>query len=126
MFSLSIHPMLIATSFGANSYAIFTTTGCNWYGFGAMFFGCLSMVIHGSISLVRCLPIVQSDFGQQLSIRRTLLLLTINVIYSGTFAIAPVLGWGRYEHFEYGCCIAFSDNSLNVRSYVITALIAVF
>ena len=27
MFSLSIHPMLIATSFGANSYTIFTTTG---------------------------------------------------------------------------------------------------
>ncbi len=27
MFSLSIHPMLIATSFGANSYTIFTVTG---------------------------------------------------------------------------------------------------
>ena len=27
MFSLSIHPMLIATSFGANSFTIFTTTG---------------------------------------------------------------------------------------------------
>ena len=27
MFSLSIHPMLIATSFGVNSYTIFTTTG---------------------------------------------------------------------------------------------------
>ena len=40
--------------------------------------------------------------------------------------LAPVVGWGRYEHFEYGCCIAFSDNSPNVRSYVITALIAVF
>ena len=39
---------------------------------------------------------------------------------------APVLGWGRFEHFEYGCCIAFSDRSLNVRSYVITTLIAVF
>ena len=31
MFSLSIHPMLIATSFGANSYAIFTTTGQSYY-----------------------------------------------------------------------------------------------
>ena len=27
MFSLAIHPMLIATSFGANSYQIFTTSG---------------------------------------------------------------------------------------------------
>ena len=27
MFSLSIHPMLIATSFGADTYTIFTITG---------------------------------------------------------------------------------------------------
>ena len=27
MFSLAIHPMLIATSFGANSYQIFSTSG---------------------------------------------------------------------------------------------------
>ena len=33
MFSLSIHPMLIATSFGANSYAIFTTTGQLYCGY---------------------------------------------------------------------------------------------
>ena len=103
MFSLAIHPMLIATSFGANSYQIFSssgegkvkvlyvivvsTPGCNWYGFGAMFFGCLSMVIHGSISLVRCLPIVQPYSVHQLSLRPTLLLLSLNVIYSGIFAL---------------------------------------
>ena len=40
--------------------------------------------------------------------------------------LAPVLGWGRYETFEYGCCIAFSDPSTNVRSYVVTALVSVF
>ena len=27
MFSLAIHPMLIATSFGANSYKIFSSSG---------------------------------------------------------------------------------------------------
>ena len=104
MFSLAIHPMLIATSFGANSYQIFSssgevkvkipfiwiicfTPGCNWYGFGAMFFGCLSMVIHGSISLVRCLPIVKPYSVHQLSVRATLLLLSLNVLYSGIFAL---------------------------------------
>ena len=102
MFSLAIHPMLIATSFGANSYKIFSSSGegkvpdiisfffspgCNWYGFGAMFFGCLSMVIHGSISLVRSLPIVQPYSVQKLSLRPTLLLLSLNVFYSGIFAL---------------------------------------
>ena len=104
MFSLAIHPMLIATSFGANSYQIFSnsgeskgklqesaekvlTAGCNWYGFGAMFFGCLSMVIHGSISLVRSLPILQPYNVHKLSLRATLLLLSLNVIYSGIFAL---------------------------------------
>ena len=29
MFSLAIHPMLIATSFGANSFSVFTTSGGN-------------------------------------------------------------------------------------------------
>ena len=48
------------------------------------------------------------------------------MIYFNWHNLAPVLGWGRYEHFEYGCCIAFSDPSLNSRSFVITALIAVF
>lgn len=70
-----------------------TVSGCNWYGFGAMFFGCLSMVIHGSISLVRCLPIVHPNFGYQATIRGTILLLGTNVVYSGIFAFgkAPTL-----------------------------------
>ena len=33
-------------------------SGCNWYGFGAVFFGCLSMIIHGGISVVRYLSIL--------------------------------------------------------------------
>ena len=47
-------------------------------------------------------------------------------LYCTVCTAAPIVGWGRYEHFEYGCCIAFSDPSLNSRSYVVTALIAVF
>ena len=27
--------------------------GCNWYGFGAIFFGCLSMMMHGTVSFSR-------------------------------------------------------------------------
>ena len=58
-----------------------------------MFFGCLSMVIHGSISLVRCLPIVHPNFGYQQTIRGTVLLLGTNVVYSGIFAFgkAPTI-----------------------------------
>ena len=65
-------------------------TGCNWYGFGAMFFGCLSMVIHGSISLVRCLPVTSSNFGHGPTIRSTILILAINIVYAGLFAMGEI------------------------------------
>lgn len=35
---------------------------------------------------------------------------------------APVLGWGRYETFEYGCTLAFHDPSMNMRSYCLIAM----
>ena len=38
-FSILIHPMLIATSFGADTSSLFGTSGCHWYGFVAVFFG---------------------------------------------------------------------------------------
>ena len=40
--------------------------------------------------------------------------------------LAPVIGWGRYETFEYGCTLAFHDPSLNLRSYVVFALFTMF
>ena len=60
-----VHPLLIASNFGQDVTWLFnktgqnflgilekpqlncsvnTLSGCNWYGFGAVFFGCLSMV----------------------------------------------------------------------------------
>ena len=39
---------------------------------------------------------------------------------------APILGWGRYETFEFGCTIAFHDNDIKIRSYVVTLLVTVF
>jgi hypothetical protein len=38
---------------------------------------------------------------------------------------APVLGWGRFETFEFGCTVAFHDPGMGVRSYVITMFIFV-
>ena len=35
------------------------------------------------------------------------------------YFLAPILGWGRYETFEFGCTVAFHDPSLYVRSYVL-------
>ena len=45
------------------------------------------MVIHGSISLVRCLPVINPDLGRQPTIRTTVFLLLTNVIYAGIFAL---------------------------------------
>jgi hypothetical protein len=31
----------------------FFTAGCDWYGFGAVFFGCSSLFLHGTIGFTR-------------------------------------------------------------------------
>ena len=42
-----------------------------------------------------------------------------------SIAIAPIIGWGRYETFEYGCTLAFHDPSLNFRSYVLFTMVVI-
>ena len=39
---------------------------------------------------------------------------------------APILGWGRYQTFEFGCTVAFHDSNPLVRSYVVTLFLIVF
>ncbi|XP_059093783.1 opsin-5-like [Tigriopus californicus] len=124
-FSLSIHPMLLVTSFGIPSEDIFSPNGCNWYGFGAIFFGCLSMLIHGSVSYSRLKNILYPTQAQWKSLTFHLTLLFVDCAIAFIFALAPVLGWGRYETFEFGCTVAFHDGSPEVRSYVISILIFV-
>ena len=43
-----------------------------------------------------------------------------------TLISAPLLGWGRYETFEFGCTIAFHDPSRNMRSYVLVCMVVMF
>jgi len=38
---------------------------------------------------------------------------------------APVIGWGRYETFEFGCTVAFHDKTTSVRAYVVVMLVVV-
>ena len=60
LYSTCIHPFLISVSFGADPHELFGEIGCNWYGFGAVFFGSLSMCIHGAVSFTRYKIIVCS------------------------------------------------------------------
>ena len=46
-------------------HMIFTFSGCNFYGFGAIFFGCLDMLIHGTAALSRYLMVVKSQDGEE-------------------------------------------------------------
>lgn len=69
LFSLAIHPMLIATSFGINPHELFGEYGCNWYGFGAVLFGSLSMLVHGTVAFTRYRVIVHSSDGKFQSLR---------------------------------------------------------
>ena len=49
---------------GAGKKVMKILSGCNWYGFGAVFFGCLSMLIHGGISVVRYLSILHPSHSR--------------------------------------------------------------
>ena len=87
LFSILIHPMLIATSFGVDSQALFGTNGCNWYGFIAVFFGGLSMWIHGSVAYTRFKLIVQSESEFWHKPRHNIILLILNISIAFIFAI---------------------------------------
>ena len=49
-----------------------------------------------------------------------------NMVIAFLIALCPILGWGRYETFEYGCTLAFHDPSFNLRSYVFFCLAVIF
>ena len=87
LFSILIHPMLIATAFGVDSRTLFGTTGCNWYGFVAVFFGGLSMWIHGSVSYTRFKIIVQPEAEFWHRPRHNVILLILNISIAFIFAI---------------------------------------
>jgi len=48
----------------------------------------------------------------------------LNILHNAWFP-APVFGWGRYETYEFGCTVAFHDQSNGGYSYVITMLLFV-
>jgi hypothetical protein len=58
--------------------------------------------------------------------KHNLNLLIGNVVAAAFIALCPILGWGRYETFEYGCTLAFHDPSFNLRSYVFFCLATIF
>merc|ERR1719225_930713 len=104
-FSTLIHPMLIASLFGQDVSTFFNRTGCNWYGFGAVFFGCLSMIIHGVISIVRYHSVLNPPHlnkGANREFATAFLLIIISVFYAAIFAAGPLYGWGKFVKFEYG------------------------
>lgn len=124
------------------------------------------MWIHGSIAYTRYMIIVHAEdqFWHKPKHNYYLLLVNISIAFSfalGKYLIslkpnnflkkkiilAPIVGWGRYETFEYGCkfnsnvqiiknwttilhliqvfagTVAFHDPGLNMRSYVLSCLV---
>ena len=58
--------------------------------------------------------------------RHNVKLLAGTIVAAFIIAMCPILGWGRYETFEYGCTLAFHDPSFNLRSYVFFCLATIF
>ena len=69
-------------------------TGCNFYGSGAVFFGCLDMMIHGTVALSRYLMVIKDQGGEatftlsclERSINPSSLLYTL-LIFRSTYSI---------------------------------------
>ncbi|GFR32407.1 g_PROTEIN_RECEP_F1_2 domain-containing protein [Trichonephila clavata] len=69
-----------------------------------------------------------SGFFQKYCIsKRSLLSLLMGcVLYSMVWSIGPAFDLGRYQTFEVGCTIAFSDHTLSGRAFVNCAFVFVF
>ncbi|ROT81263.1 Opsin-5 [Penaeus vannamei] len=120
-FSLLVHTLMILAALGVDSALLFNTIGCNYYGFCAMFFGTFSMCIHASVSLIRYINICHPEKVEWLQLKYVYILILGSGLYSVAWAVGPILQWGRYETFEFGCTLAFTDPSRSNRSYVTCA-----
>ncbi|XP_055946668.1 opsin-5-like [Argiope bruennichi] len=125
LFSLCLHPMSIATALGYDAKRIFNHSGCMFFGIMALFFGTYDMVAHSLIAVLRYMNLCRLS-GESLSKRSLASLLVACVLYSMVWSIGPAFDFGRYETFEVGCTIAFSDQTLSGRIFVNCAFIFVF
>ncbi|XP_054709339.1 rhodopsin-like [Uloborus diversus] len=64
--------------------------------------------------------------AERVSHRKIVCLLLLCVLYSMSWCIGPVFGFGKYETFEVGCTIAFDDDTTSGRIFVNCAFIFVF
>ncbi|XP_068214703.1 melanopsin-like isoform X2 [Palaemon carinicauda] len=124
-FSVLVHTIMILAALGVDPMLLFDTAGCNYYGFSAMFFGTFSMCIHASVSVIRYINICHPEKVEWLQLKYVYLLILGSFIYSIAWATGPLFHWGRYETFEFGCTLAFSDPTRSGRSFVTCAFIFV-
>ncbi|GFT76402.1 opsin-5 [Nephila pilipes] len=125
LFSLCLHPMSIATALGYDAKSIFNQSGCLYFGIMALFFGTYDMVAHSLIAVLRYVNLCHPS-GECVSRRSLLSLLVVCVLYSMVWSIGPAFDLGRYQTFEVGCTIAFSDRTLSGRTFVNCAFVFVF
>ncbi|XP_071534960.1 uncharacterized protein [Panulirus ornatus] len=124
-FSVMVHTVMILAALGVDPLLLFNTAGCNYYGFSAMFFGTFSMCIHASVSIIRYINICHAEKVEWLKLKYVYVLIAGSAFYSVIWALGPLLQWGRYETFEFGCTLAFSDPSRSGRSFVTCAFVFV-
>ncbi|XP_063883400.1 melanopsin-like isoform X1 [Scylla paramamosain] len=124
-FSLLVHTLMILAALGVDPMLLFNKPGCNYYGFCAMFFGTFSMCIHASVSIIRYVNICHPERVEWLKVKYVYSLISFSAVYSAIWALGPLLQWGRYETFEFGCTLAFSDPTQSSKSFVTCAFIFV-
>ncbi|MBN3321215.1 OPN5 protein, partial [Atractosteus spatula] len=104
-YSLLGAPFLISSSL-AHSW-MWGHAGCVWYGVQGFVFGIGSLITTALISLDRCLKICSIRYGQWVESRHIGLLIVGVWLYTVTWALLPVFGFGSYgpEPFGTSCTI---------------------
>ncbi|XP_028665302.1 opsin 9 [Erpetoichthys calabaricus] len=114
-------PFLMYSSF-VHKWA-FGSVGCTWYGIQGFVFGIGSLLTTMLISIDRCLKICSIKYGQWVECHHITGLILSVWLYTLTWAILPVFGFGSYgpEPFGTSCTIDWwkVTYSANDRLYVI-------
>ncbi|XP_038657203.1 opsin-5-like [Scyliorhinus canicula] len=122
---LTLLPLAIPSSF-AHRW-LFGQGTCIYYAFCSILFGICSLTNLTVLSVVCCLKVCYSTYGNRFTLEYARLLTTSSWAYASIFAISPLANWGHYglEPYGTGCCIVWKapNTDSNALSYIIALFV---
>ncbi|XP_071019633.1 opsin-5-like, partial [Oncorhynchus clarkii lewisi] len=121
--ALSMYPLSIASLF--NHAWIGGNSSCLYYGLMGMIFGTASIMTLAVMGLVRYLVTGNPPkTGNKFQRRTITMVISVIWLYSGLWAVFPLLGWGGYgpEPFGVACSVDWASyqDSLNRSTFIMS------